>query len=126
MIENSNLHINKFENSINFINNLDDYRNIKKGKNIINVLIFVAEWCGPCKRIKPFINETIIKYKNKTKNIKKVNFIYVNIDKCLPLSEHFNISLLPTIIITQNCKEEYRLLNKNTDTLLDCLDNLLT
>ena len=42
------------------------------------------------------------------------------------LSEHFNISLLPTLIITQNNKEEYRLLNKNINNLTDCLDNLLT
>ena len=58
--------------------------------------------------------------------MKTIRFIYVNIDKCLPLTEHLNISLLPTIIIRENNKEFFRLLNKNTETLNDCIDNLLT
>ena len=125
MIENSNLVVDNKQDNICFINSLDDYKNIIKGKNIINVLIFIAEWCGPCKRIKPLIKESILKYK-KNKNMKTIRFIYVNIDKCLPLTEHLNISLLPTIIIRENNKEFFRLLNKNTETLNDCIDNLLT
>ena len=131
--------INENENEINknntrhtqikYINSLDEYSSITKNvtSDTINVLIFTADWCGPCIRMKPFINETILKYTNQpTLQLKSIQFLYINIDSCLTLSEHFNISILPTLIITQNNKEVYRLLTKNINNLTDCLNNLLT
>ena len=126
--ENINIKINQ-STQIHHINNSEEYTNITKsqGKNNINVLIFMADWCGPCVRMKPFVNETILKYTKKSLlQLKLIKFLYINIDNCLSISEHFNISLLPTIIITQNNKEEYRLLNNNIDNLTEYLDNLVT
>ncbi len=104
---------------IKILNNSEEYNTYKNEKNI---LIFTADWCGPCVRIKPFINETILKYSSKINN-KNINFIYINIDKCLSLSELFTITLLPTIIITNNNKEKHRLLNKNIDNLSTYIEN---
>lgn len=112
--------INK-DNIIN-ISNIDEYKIYKNNikKTDINVNIFVAEWCAPCQRIKPIINQYIIDY-SKHKNIK---FIYINIDKCITLSEDFKISALPTIIIVKDEKQlrldynEIKMLSKFIDNLL--------
>ncbi len=122
MIKNisSDKNVSNSSSPIKILNNSEEYNTYKNEQNI---LIFTADWCGPCVRIKPFINETILKYNSKINN-KNINFIYINIDKCLSLSELFNITLLPTIIITNNNKEKHRLLNKNIDNLSTYIENL--
>ena len=93
---------------IKYINSLDEYSSITKNVtlNTINVLIFTADWCGPCIRMKPFINEIILKYTNQpTLQLKSIQFLYINIDSCLTLSEHFNISILPRLLLHKIIKK---------------------
>lgn len=51
-----------------------------------SILKFTADWCGPCKKIDPFIEELI---KNKesefNSSIKKFIYIKVDVDECFDL-----------------------------------------
>ena len=72
-------------------------------KENVNVFImFSAEWCGPCKRIKPIVNEKKLKNTNLT-------FILLDIDQNDELAMYFKIKSIPTMIIFQNKKEIGRL-----------------
>ena len=65
---------NTIENIVKIykIKNINDYKNkYICNENTVNILLFIADWCGPCKRIKPQIKQEIIelqKKKNKKTN----------------------------------------------------------
>lgn len=105
--------IDNTEEFNNKIQNLDD--------NIIKVFIFTADWCAACHKLKPVINDHIIKY-SKNQNI---CFAYININNCISLSELFKISTIPTIIIQKN-KINTRVNAHEFTKLYKYLDDLLT
>lgn len=81
------------------------------------ILKFSAVWCGPCKQISIELN-------NKLKNYNSNNVIILNVDYDLheDLSEKFNITKLPTLIIYKSKK----IVNIITGTNLDILYNTLS
>ena len=83
---NSNL-----QNLIN-INSSDEFNHKMQNidDNIIKVFIFTADWCAACLKLKPVINDHIIKY-SKNEN---VCFAYININNCVSLAELFKISTI--------------------------------
>ena len=66
---------------------------LKEYENVF--ILFSAEWCGPCKRVKPFVME------NKLKN-KNINFIILDIGENEELAMYFKIKSIPTMILFQN------------------------
>ena len=90
------------------INSTEDFNSLYEKDNGINVLIFSAKWCGPCKRLKPQLMELIVKLRKDDKIMKAIKFYYIDVDKCLSLSEHHKISTVPTIIVLNKSIEEYR------------------
>jgi thioredoxin 1 len=75
-------------------------------KEVINsdkkVLVdFNADWCGPCKMLKPIIDE----YAN---NNDKVKVVSINIDDEDELSEKYNVSSIPCLIVFEKGKEVKR------------------
>ncbi len=59
---------------------------------------FNAEWCGPCKMLKPIIDE--IAEEND-----KVKVVSINIDDEEELAEKYNISSIPCLILFDQGKE---------------------
>ena len=59
---------------------------------------FYADWCGPCKSMKPIIEEI----ENENPN---ANFYMVNIDDDMDLAKKFKVMSIPTIIIFKNGQE---------------------
>lgn len=59
---------------------------------------FNAEWCGPCKMLKPIIDE--IAEEND-----KVKVVSINIDDDEELAEKYNISSIPCLILFDQGKE---------------------
>lgn len=53
------------------------------------VIDYFAPWCGPCRKISPFIDSLVTKYSN-------VHFIKVDIDLHSDIAEEKNISSIPT------------------------------
>ena len=62
---------------------------VRNGKSIV---LFSAEWCGPCKIMLPRIN-------NALKNYPDINPIKVDIDSSPKLVEIYNLKKIPTIML---------------------------
>lgn len=60
------------------------------------LLDFWADWCPPCKMVKPIIESLAEEYKDKIKVAK------VDVDAEKELAERFNISSIPTMIVFNN------------------------
>ncbi len=93
---------------------------IYKG-NKPSVIDFYADWCGPCRRVAPIMDELSIKYKGK------VDFYKVNVDfekelanihgiTNIPVVAFFPVKGEPQLTIGALQKEKY----------IEIIDNLLT
>lgn len=58
------------------------------------VIDFYADWCGPCKRVAPIMEEMAQKYKGKVKIYK------VNIDQQKKLAAVFRITSIPAVMFS--------------------------
>lgn len=59
---------------------------------------FNAEWCGPCKMLKPVLDEI----SNSNDNVKIVS---INIDENDELSEEYDVSSIPCLVLFDKGKE---------------------
>ena len=57
---------------------------------------FFAEWCGPCKLMKPILTELRQRMGNKIRILK------VDVDKSPVVSSAFEIQSVPTLMLIQN------------------------
>ena len=63
---------------------------------------FFAEWCGPCKAMKPVLDEA------KQRLGDKVRIIKIDVDKNNILSQKLEIRSVPTLILYRNGKIVWR------------------
>ena len=79
-------------------------------KNKKRVLVdFYADWCGPCKMIKPIIEEVV-------ENNNDIKIVSVNIENEEELAEKYNVLSIPCLVVFENGEEIKRnagLLSKN-------------
>lgn len=61
---------------------------------------FNAEWCGPCKMLKPIIEEI--------SNDNKVKVVSINVDDEDELSEEYGVTSIPCLVLFENGKEVKR------------------
>lgn len=59
---------------------------------------FWATWCGPCKKMKPVVDELAKDYEGRMKTVK------VDIDAEPELATKFNVNGVPTLILFKNGK----------------------
>lgn len=63
---------------------------------------FSAEWCGPCKQLKPILEQLKSKVGGSAKIIK------IDVDKNKSLSVQFQIRSVPTLILFKDGKSVWR------------------
>jgi len=78
------------------LNGKDFEKKIEKGNWIVD---FWAEWCGPCKMMKPVITECAEEYKDKIK------FGKVDVDSESEIAEENEIRSIPTLVFFKNGKQ---------------------
>ncbi|MBS1683679.1 MAG: redoxin domain-containing protein [Bacteroidetes bacterium] len=80
---------------------MDDY--LKRTKSDKLVLVdFSAVWCGPCKILKPIVEQTTEANKDK------VELLAVDVDKNPAVSDAMHITGIPLLILYKNGKEVWR------------------
>lgn len=93
-----------------------DPRRIVKNDNRLKIRMktvyyFTAEWCQPCKRTKPIVEEL-----NREQT--KVGFQIIDVDDNLELVKSFNIRSVPTFILIENEQEIDRIIGgQNKESL---------
>ena len=81
-----------------------------------HVLYFTADWCVPCKRVKPIVEEI-----NKDSIVK---FKIINVDNEKELAKSLELRSVPTFILFENEKEIARITGAKTkQELLDFISN---
>ena len=75
-----------------------------------HVFYFTADWCGPCKKVRPIVEEL-------TKDGYSFQIIDVDIEK--ELVEKFEISSVPTFILFKNEKSVKRISGAQTRNQLE-------
>ena len=64
-----------------------------------SLLYFTADWCNPCKKVRPIIEE--IEEENS------ITVLYINVDESIELCKKFNIKSVPTFVLLK-CTEEFK------------------
>ena len=77
-------------------------------ENSLPVLVdFYADWCGPCKRVSPIVEEIASEYEGKAAVFK------MNVDENSDTAAMLGISSIPALIFFKDGKETGRLIGFN-------------
>jgi thioredoxin 1 len=75
-----------------------------------NVFYFTADWCGPCKKVRPIVQELIQD---------GYSFQIIDVDIENELAKKFQISSVPTFILFKNEKSIKRVSGAQTKNQLE-------
>lgn len=81
------------------VNNND----ITTNQDKISLLYFSASWCGPCKILKPVMNEISVDMVND------VDIFYIDINNNIELSAYYQIMSVPTILFIKEKEIKHRI-----------------
>ena len=84
-------------------------------KSVLSLLYFTASWCGPCQKIKPFLDELSDKLKENGEY--NIEFYKIDIDKNEDFCNKCDIKSVPTFFI-MNGKDLLSSLNGANKTKL--------
>lgn len=77
----------------------DFQKTINTDKKVL--IDFYAEWCGPCKKMAPYLEKMKEEYKGK------LTIIKIDVDKNAKLAQELQIEGLPTLKLFENGKEKW-------------------
>jgi protein disulfide-isomerase-like protein len=97
--------------------NIDLDNETKSGKHLV---LFYADWCGHCKKIKPEWDEAAAEIKDKDKKMLKIN-CGGGSEKEKELMEKYNIDGYPTIILFKDGKPTPYEGARNKDAFIEAL-----
>jgi thioredoxin 1 len=73
-------------------NKKETFGDIISGEKLV-LIDFTAEWCGPCKMMKPILAEL------RERMGDKIRILKIDIDRSSAVSDAFNIQSVPTLIL---------------------------
>ena len=71
-----------------------------------HILYFTADWCNPCKKVKPIVEEL-----NRDSSIK---FQFIDVDQELEMVKSMNVRSVPTFIVIKDGSEIKRTIGAQT------------
>ncbi len=93
---------------VKYLENESEFDELIKGRVLVD---FYADWCGPCKRLMPILED-----------IKDIDILKVNVDSFGDLSRNFGIMSIPTLILFDNKKEIKKSIGfKTREEILDMI-----
>jgi thioredoxin len=78
------------------------------------ILYFTADWCNPCKKVRPLVDEL-----NREQT--KVKFQIIDVDDEIEMARNCNVSSIPTFIVIENGTEKARATGAQTKDQLEAL-----
>lgn len=81
-----------------------------------HILYFTADWCNPCKKVKPIVEDL-------NRDSGDVKFQMIDVDSEIDLVKHYEIKSVPTFICLENGEEVKRLTGAQTKDQLESLMN---
>ena len=75
--------------------NSDNFANEVLSHNGVVVVDFFANWCGPCRKLAPILEEV----DNELSNVK---FAKINTDENIEMAKKYQVSGLPTLMVFKN------------------------
>jgi thioredoxin 1 len=71
-----------------------------------HILYFTADWCNPCKKVKPIVEEL-----NRDSAVK---FQFIDVDQEVEMAKNMNVRSVPTFIVVENGSEVKRAVGVQT------------
>ena len=100
---------------INFKEEEQDFKKvIEENKSKPTFVDFYAEWCGPCKVLKPMVE--------KACKDNDFNFIAVNVDENEKLSEEYEVQGVPYVVLFLNGEKKFDFSGANTKKLDEAVE----
>ena len=82
--------------------NTDNFENEVLAHNGVMVVDFFANWCGPCRKLAPLLEEV----EGEMANVK---FAKINTDENIEMAKKYQVSGLPTLMVFKNGEAVERL-----------------
>ena len=83
--------------------NTETFTNEVLSQNGIVVVDFFANWCGPCRKLAPILEEV------EGELNQKVKFAKINTDDNIEMAKQYQVSGLPTLLVFKNGEPVERL-----------------
>ncbi len=64
--------------------------------NGVTVVDFYADWCGPCRKLAPIMEEVEQEF------VGKIKFTKINTDNNIEMAKRYQVSGLPTLMVFKN------------------------
>lgn len=99
--------------------NLEEFKKVlEENENV--VIKFSAEWCGPCKALKPILDDLSTQYCDKVK------FVEIDVEDSNELTVEYKVRNVPTIFYIKNGEIKDKSVGTvNKQVLTDKITNLI-
>jgi thioredoxin 1 len=77
-----------------------------------SILYFTADWCNPCKKTKPIVEQL------NTEQI-MAKFFIIDVDSDIEMTKDFEIRSVPTFVVMKDNKEVHRVTGAQTRQQLE-------
>ena len=77
-----------------------------------HILYFTADWCNPCKKTRPIVEEL-----NREQIMAK--FFIIDVDIELEMAQDFEVRSIPTFVVIKDNKEIHRVTGAQTKQQLE-------
>ena len=75
---------------------MENFDSEVKNSDKVTIVDFFADWCGPCRKLSPIIEEIEQELSDKAK------FTKINTDENIDLAKEYQISGIPTLLVFKN------------------------